>query len=230
VAPTVEPAQAPLPRGRHAASRETVALSQRQRLLEAIAAEVAEKGYGYTSVADVIARAGVSRKTFYELFDHRQDCFLQSYDHSVAHVLAAIDSALSGERDPFAAAAAGTRAYLAFLAANPLAARTFLIEVLSAGPAALARRAAVHERFSGQLREVYELGRRAFAQLPELPEHRFRACVGATDELVCEHVRVHGPERLESLLEPILDSQIGLLVGHDTAARLRSGSRPSMTA
>lgn len=215
-------APAPLPRGRHAAPRPAVEMSQRRRLLEAMAEVVAEQGYGDTSVADVLTRAGVSRKTFYELFDHKQDCFLHTFDHAVAQVLSAIEEALSAEDDPFAAAAAGTGAYLAIMAANPHYAQTFLIEVLGAGPVALARRAAVHERFADQLQAVYERGRRGFPQVPALPRHRFRACVGATDELVCEHVRVHGPKRLESLLEQLLDVEIGLLVGHDTAARLQA--------
>jgi len=57
-------------------------------------------------------------------------------------------------------------------------------------------------------------------ELGELPVHRFRACVGATDELVLEHVRVHGPATVEVLAEPMFDVIVGLLVGHDTVARL----------
>ena len=51
-----------LPRGRHHLSREEVQASQRQRMLLAIAAAMADKGYAGTSVADVIKRAGVSRR------------------------------------------------------------------------------------------------------------------------------------------------------------------------
>src|SRR5207249_11332900 len=53
-----------LPRGPHGLAREVVQASQRARMLDAMAEAVAEKGYGAVSVADVIARAGVSRKTF----------------------------------------------------------------------------------------------------------------------------------------------------------------------
>src|SRR5215218_10272373 len=52
-----------LPRGPHQLAREVVAASQRGRMIEAMAEAVAEKGYPATTVADVVSRAGVSRKT-----------------------------------------------------------------------------------------------------------------------------------------------------------------------
>src|SRR5215475_3199222 len=69
-----------LPRGRHGLSREEVATQQRTRILAATVDVVAELGYPETRVVDVIKRAGVSRKTFYEFFDDREDCFLAAYD------------------------------------------------------------------------------------------------------------------------------------------------------
>ena len=60
-----------LPRGRHGLSREEVAAQQRTRILAATVDVVAELGYPETRVVDVIKRAGVSRKTFYELFDDK---------------------------------------------------------------------------------------------------------------------------------------------------------------
>ena len=80
---TRPPADPPLPRGRHAAPREVVWESQRGRLLAAMAEVVASKGYGAVAVRDVIARAGVSRKTFYEHFDNKEECFLAAYDAGV---------------------------------------------------------------------------------------------------------------------------------------------------
>src|SRR3954463_13954480 len=92
-----------LPRGRHAAPREVVAESQRERLLVAMADEVAAKGYANVAVADVIERAGVSRRSFYEHFTNKEDAFLAAYDAGVAGLLEAI-----GEAEEAAAAADGT--------------------------------------------------------------------------------------------------------------------------
>jgi AcrR family transcriptional regulator len=210
-----------LPRGRHAAPREVVHASQRQRLLEAMIAAVADDGYGPVAVADVIERAGVSRRTFYEHFVDKQHCFLAAYDREVGRVLDAIDHAIAAASDPLAAAAAGIRAYLEVLAAHPDAARVFLIEVLAAGPAALAARGEVHERFAGQLATVHRRARRQFPDLPAPRRHRLRACVGAIDALVTEHVRRDGAATLPRLSAPLVDVTLGLLVGDERTSRLR---------
>src|SRR6478752_2700016 len=82
-----EPGRA-LPRGPHGLSREEVELSQRARLLQATTEAVAAQGYVKTTVADIIARAGVSRATFYQLFRDKEDCFLAAYKNNADFVAA----------------------------------------------------------------------------------------------------------------------------------------------
>jgi AcrR family transcriptional regulator len=217
-----------LPRGRHAAPRDVVRESQRGRLLSAMGAAVGELGYASVAVADVIGRAGVSRKTFYEHFANKEACFLAAYDLEVDALLAAIGEAIDGAApDWIAAAAAGTRRYLEELAARPAFARTFLLEVLAAGPDALERRAAVHRRFVHQLEVVHAAARRDLPELPPAPAHVFAACVGAVNELVTAHLVEHGAESLPDLAGAVVDVQLALLVGRETAERLRRrpGSR-----
>jgi AcrR family transcriptional regulator len=202
-----------LPRGRHAAPREVVWASQRGRMLAAMATAVGEKGYGAVAVADVIARAGVSRRTFYEHFDNKEECFLAAYGAGVDAMLGAIDEAIGSASvdGPLAIARAGTARYLETLAANPAFARTFLVEVLAAGPRALERRAAVHARFAEQLAVVHRAARSA-ASAPEPGPHVYRACVGAIYELVTDHVLRHGAESLPSLLDDLVDVERALLI------------------
>src|SRR5687768_936969 len=71
---------APLPRGRHKLSRDEVEGSQRLRLAMAMADACADTGFVDTSVKAVLERAGVSRLTFYELYDGKLDCFLEALD------------------------------------------------------------------------------------------------------------------------------------------------------
>ncbi|HMJ37644.1 MAG TPA: TetR/AcrR family transcriptional regulator [Baekduia sp.] len=198
-----------LPRGRHAAPREVVAESQRERLLVAMADATADKGYAHVAVADVIERAGVSRRSFYEHFANKEECFLAAYDAGVGGLLEAIAEAEAGAGEGLLAAArAGTAVYLQILADNPAFARTFLIEVLGAGPEALARRDAVHERFARRLADGY----RAIAgDLPEPPDYIFRAAVGAIHELVTDRLLKQGAETLPELLGPILEIELRLL-------------------
>lgn len=211
-----------LPKGRNAAAREVVWESQRLRMLEAMAAAVAEDGYGATAVADVIARAGVSRKTFYEHFANKEECFLAAYDAGVDALLGAIDEAVNTAAPDWPSAArAGLEVYLGVMSANPDFARTYLIEVNAAGPAAAERRAAVHARFAEQMSRVH---RAALADLPELPvpgPYVYRACVGAINELVVAHVRSHGPQSLLELLPVLLDVQLSLFTGHELGAALQ---------
>ncbi|MGZ6709145.1 MAG: TetR/AcrR family transcriptional regulator [Solirubrobacteraceae bacterium] len=195
--------------------------SQRRRMLEAIAAVVAAKGYGSTAVADVIERAGVSRKTFYEHFANKEECFLQAYDVGVELLLGAVDAATrDAGPDPLAAVEAGTRVYLDQLAAHPDFARTFLIEITAAGPGAMARRTAVHGRFAHQLAAGHARAREHLEDVPEPPAIAYRACVGAIHELVTAHLVAHGAERLGELLDPIVRIQFALLIGYADAGRL----------
>ena len=196
-----------LPRGPHTLGRDVVEASQRTRLLEAMAQAVAEKGYGAASVADVIALAGVSRKTFYVHFRDKLDCFLAAYELGVEVLFDALRSAGEGEPDPVAIARARIRAYLRTLVSQPAFARTFLIEVNAAGPEARERRREVHRRFA-------ELTRELVAQLPGVPQapgELHLAAVGATDELVSTWVLEGRTAELPELEDVLLHVQVALL-------------------
>jgi AcrR family transcriptional regulator len=69
-----------LPRGPHNLTRDQVAEDQRRRLIEAMIAQVADTGYAPCTVAQIIARAQVSRKTFYVYFSSREDLMLTAFE------------------------------------------------------------------------------------------------------------------------------------------------------
>jgi AcrR family transcriptional regulator len=173
-------------------------------MLEAMAEAVAGKGYAATTVADVIARAGVSRRTFYEQFRGKEECFLAAYDAGVELLLETL-RAVEGS-DALEVARATTLAYLETLAGEPAFARTFMIEVAAAGPAALERRDAVHQRFAELLRE-----RALAAGLPRQPDEIYLAAVGATDLLVSRLVAAGRTRELPQLASVVLQVQLSLL-------------------
>jgi AcrR family transcriptional regulator len=210
-----------LPRGRHAAPRAVVRETQRVRMLDAMVHAVAEKGYANVAVSDVIERAGVSRKTFYEQFANKEDCFLAAYDTGVDRLLAAIDESLATlAPDWMAAARRAVETYLEAMAASPAFARAFQIEALGAGPEALARRDVVQGRFADQLAAIHRRARADIPEIPEVPPHTFRAAVGAVNELVTAHVLEHGAQTLPELADAILDVHLALLVGRELASRI----------
>ena len=213
--------RAVLPRGRHAAPRPVVREAQRARMLDAMVQAVAERGYARVVVADVIERAGVSRKTFYEQFSNKEDCFLATYDAGVDALLDAIDEALTAlAPDWLAGARRAVEVYLERMAARPAFARAFLIEALGAGTAALERRDVVQRRFAAQLESIHRRARADIPAIPDVPPHTFRAAVGAVNELVTAHVLERGANTLPELTDAILDVHLALLVGRELAKRI----------
>jgi AcrR family transcriptional regulator len=181
----------PLPSGRHSLTRETVLASQRGRLLDAMAQAVAEHGYGACTVAHVVARAGVSRKTFYEHFSDKEACFLALYETGIAYVLGRITETVADESvaaDPRRRVAAGLQTFLAVLAEEPAFCRAIVIEVHAAGTEALRRRRAVIEVFAGRYVTINAELRATDASIAPLPDDAALALVGAVLELVAIRV------------------------------------------
>jgi AcrR family transcriptional regulator len=88
-----------LPRGPHGLTPSEVAHSQRERLIAAMTDVIAERGYTATSVADVIERAGVSRKTFYVHFQDRRDCLIAAYESAARGTLDGVGAAAQSQSE-----------------------------------------------------------------------------------------------------------------------------------
>lgn len=169
-----------LPRGRHSLTREQVAGDQRDRIHRALAEAMAAKGFVATSVADVIAGAGVSRATFYELYTSKTDCFMSAFEAAAEQVMAAMATA----DDPL-------RVYLDMLASEPEIARLFMLEVYAAGPDALARRQQILDRFVG-----FVEAEDAFTA---------QALVAATSMLVTGRLAANDPDGIRALHGPLTE-------------------------
>lgn len=145
----------PLPRGRHGLSPEEIAADQRRRMLAALGAAMAEKGYVGTAVADILRLAGVSRATFYEQFDSKQACFMASFErHRLRVIEAVLAGPVSGTGVQRFDALLGR--YLETLAEEPDTARLYLIEVYAAGPEMLRRRAQLQDDFVNALVAIFD--------------------------------------------------------------------------
>ncbi len=136
-------------------ARRQVADIQRARILAAIFDVVAEHGVANVTVAHIVARSGVSRRTFYELFADREDCFLAAFDDAIARIGSVVVPAFEAERSWRAGVRAAVIALLEWLEGDPATGRLVIVESLAAGAKALARRQGV----LGQLVPFVERGR-----------------------------------------------------------------------
>lgn len=193
----------PLPRGRHKLPLETVRANQRERLLRAMLESVGEHGYEATTVPEVIARARVSRNAFYELFTDKVDCFLvlceQLADQLLAETFRPVEA--SGWRE---AVREGGRRYLAWWRDRPLFARSYLLELPTAGTRALNQRHRQYERFAERFAAAAGLARRQEPNLPPLRPHATRFLVWAITELVGAEVAAGRAETLPALEDEIV--------------------------
>jgi len=120
----------------------------------AMAEAMTEKGYVSTTVADVLARAGVSRETFYQQFSSKLDCFMHTFDAAAEILLAQVGDPAATDGSPYERFDALFTRYIDTLVAEPAFARLFLVEAYAAGPAAIERRMALQARITDALVEV----------------------------------------------------------------------------
>jgi AcrR family transcriptional regulator len=191
--------------------RTATAAFQRVRLLDAITTAVAEKGYNQVTLSDVVGRASVSRRTFYAHFESKEACFLAAYEAG-AEVLIAELRALPQDdwRERLAAAIAS---FLANLAADPGFARTFLVDVVAAGPKAIELRQHVHGRFAERFAWLSEQASKQEPEIEPVGEFWLRALVGGISEVVERHVFEHGAETLPELQAPLVELATAVLAG-----------------
>jgi AcrR family transcriptional regulator len=122
---------------------------QRARLFAAAAEVVSELGYSGMTAARVSARAGVSRKTFYDLFADREDCFLAVFDDTVTRIAAVAGPAFEGEGSWREGVRAGLLSVLQFIGDEPGLGALVVVHALGAGPKVLQRRAQWLETLNG---------------------------------------------------------------------------------
>jgi AcrR family transcriptional regulator len=185
------------------ALRDDVPGEERSRLVAAMADALNARPYPEVTVSDVVARAGLPPDRFHVHFDDTEACFLATYE-ACAELLrdqaTAAVQASTGE--PYEERiAAGVRAYLETLGAEPGLARAFLRDVMAAGPAALARREAVNDGFAALIVALAE------EHADELPEGYAvhpavaRELVEAIEELTLVTLEHTGPASLPRLTD-----------------------------
>ncbi|MBB4663337.1 TetR/AcrR family transcriptional regulator [Conexibacter arvalis] len=184
-------------------------------MLLAVAEAVAEQGYATTTVADIIARARLSRRTFYEHFTDKEECFLAAYDTVVEQMLAGVGKAYEGGGSEWTRRVyEGLEAFIQYLVDEPAFARMCIVEVVAAGPEARGRRDAAMRVFV----EFLEPGRAEAPNGVVVPELAADIVVGGIYEIIYTRLLRDAAGELLEMLPELVYCALVPFVGHEAAA------------
>jgi AcrR family transcriptional regulator len=209
-------ARTTLPRGPHALPQEVVIVHQRERLLKAASAALAEVGYSELTVKDMIDGAGISRRTFYQLYDGKLECVLAAHETALERLQEVIATACAGEITWADGVAAAVDAGLRFAARNPAETRLLLLATHTVSePKLMGAALSAHEQFADLLRAGRK--QRGGGSPTKLTES---AVIGSVTAVVgarlatgqADGLRKLGPELVQIILAPYL--------GYEDAQRL----------
>lgn len=201
-----------LPPGRHGLPREFVAENQRERLLNGVVEAVAEHGYNETTIARIAEAAKISRRTFYEHFEGKEECFLAAYEMIDAHVRTAMLAAGDPEGPWAERARARLSALLEVLSRDAAVARFFLVEPLVAGGEMAARYRDAMQLLAETIRPQSDLS--------DLDvEVRDQALMGGITTLVSRRLKAGEAADMGELLPDLTELVLAPYLGRDEARR-----------
>lgn len=183
----------------------------RERLVTAITATIAERGYSDTTIVEIAERASASLSTFYGNFENKEEALLAALARVRDQSLSAFRGAYEAESDWPLAIGSGTDAVFGFLAAEPASARIAVLEVFTAGPDALE----AGDEGIAAFQAFFEPG---FELAPEVPRLFAEAIANAVYALVYRHVRGERTDRIRELAPTATFMQLTPFVGAAAAS------------
>jgi AcrR family transcriptional regulator/DNA-binding MarR family transcriptional regulator len=226
--PRLRPGPGGLPRGQ-------VTEIQRSRMLMAAVDAVEEVGYARMTVAQVISRARVSRKTFYDVFSDREDCFLAAFDQAVEQARELAKDGYESESDWREGIRSALARLLVFMDEQPNLAKLCTVEALGAGHRVLEHRA----RALAEVAKVIDAGRTARTASGDPPEVTAECVVGAVFAVLHARLLEGSAEPLTDLLGPLMSMIVLPYLGQKAASREMSrpplevrkdGGRPALSS
>lgn len=180
---------------------------------------VAEHGYGETTIAHITGAAKISRRTFYESFDNKEDCFRAAYELTLEYVQRTTLTAVAAEERWPRRIRSGLEALLTSFAAHPDMAKFFLIAPAGVGDAIADR----HHLAMRDLVAALIAGAPGPPESAESFETQAEAIAGGLSRLIGRKVSEGKAEDLPDLLPGLTELVLRPFVGSEEAVRVANG-------
>jgi AcrR family transcriptional regulator len=212
-----------LPSGRHDLAREEVVKSQRERIVDATAAIVAEKGFAGLTIPEIASRANVSHETFYEMYPTKHDAFLGTQKVGLHQALRVTAEAFDArEAEWHEGVAAGIQALMEFVCSEPAHAHLTLVDTFGASPAAIEIRESALGAFTDYLNPGFEHAS-SYIEAPEIAAEAVAGGIWQVLHHYIEHERIHelcdaAPQLVYLTLNPFTGPELAAETARSSAA------------
>ncbi|NBD20437.1 TetR family transcriptional regulator [Aquabacterium fontiphilum] len=196
----------------------TAPVDHRTRLLDALTLALIERPYAELTIADIVAGAHVSRRTFYEQFENKDACLLALCERLSETILGLIAAGYDPEADWVAQLSRVTDLYLQALQAQPALVRTLYIELMQLGAPGLAMRRRIGQRFAMFLIMQVELSRLREPGKRPLSPALATAVVGGVNELILQAIEEGRADRLSELAPTVSEFMQAVLTSLEPPA------------
>jgi AcrR family transcriptional regulator len=218
-------AEGRLPSGRHDLPRQFIVKNQRERIVDATAAIVAEKGLQGLTIPEIARRANVSHQTFYEMYPTKDDAFLGAQKVGLHEALRITVEAYEtqGEDWPMGVAA-GIRALLDYLASEPAHAHLTVVDTFAASPLAIEIRDTGMHAFAAYLQPGYH-----YASSRSVPGIAPEAIAGGIWQVLHNHIEHEHGQDIAGLAPQLVYVALAPFLGGKEAGRI-ARKRPAALA
>lgn len=192
-----------MPVFKHATSpAEPASMEYQVRLMEAMATALTDKSYAQLTIADIVAQARVSKRTFYENFASKQECLLALCRHVSDHIMIVVLGCLRPGVTWAELVRDVTRAYLSAIKAQPVLMRSLYLEIFAAGADGLAVRREISLRFGDMLRAQVDAACDREGGLKPLSAPLATAVVAGINDMILQLIEQGREDRLMTLAAP----------------------------
>jgi AcrR family transcriptional regulator len=210
-------AEGRLPSGRHDLPRQFIVKNQRERIVDATATIVAEKGLAGLTIPEIARRANVSHQTFYEMYPTKEDAFLGAQKVGLHQALGIAVQAYEGQGEDWPmGVAAGIRALLDYLASEPAHAHLTVVDTFAASPLAIEIRDTGVHAFAAYLQPGYHYA----SSERSIPGIAPEAIAGGIWQVLHNHIEHEGVQDIAELAPQLVYVALAPFIGGKEAGRI----------